>query len=82
MYGNNRKKLHVNYLWELKGYIWLPLFFISAQYVHYQKHGNVMKVRKTENLLSSLIMTNSIYSVNQVGWKDKHIDRPIDKDME
>ena len=47
-----------------------------------QKHGNVMKVRKTENLLSSLIMTNSIYSVNQVGWKDKHIDRPIDKDME
>ena len=41
-----------------------------------------MKVRKTENLLSSLIMTNSIYSVNQVGWKDKYIDRPIDKDME
>lgn len=34
-----------------------------------QKHGNVIKVRKTENLLSSLITTNSISSVNQVGWK-------------
>ena len=33
MYEYNKKKLHVNYLWELKGYIWLPLFFISAQYV-------------------------------------------------
>ena len=26
-------------------------------------------------------MTNTISSVNQVGWKEKHIDRPIDKQL-